>query len=132
MKAIIFSFFLVSVSFFVKAQNTTHNDGKYTAYYKSGKIRSEGNYLNNKGEGEWLFYYENGKIALRKNFSNGQQVGEWSYYNTDGSIAMKIDDISKIDEAVEISQYKNNKLQSKSAFVNGKKQNTETNINSKF
>ena len=139
MKTILISTLFLCFVFTVKSQNTSNlnEDGKHVVYYQNGKVKAQGNYVNNKREGEWLFYYENGKIALKKNFSKGEQIGEWCYYNQNGNLLLKVDDISKINESVEIAHYENNKLKTKNVFVNGKKQEDYINtkhieLNNKF
>jgi len=135
MKAILFFVLFFCNTFVINAQsNNSSGHGKYVMYYKNGSVKAQGKYLNNKREGEWIYFHENGSIALKKNFYNGVQVGEWIYYNPDGTLAMKVNDISKINEKVEITLYdEKNKVKYKSTFVNGK--NTGTNdreLNNKF
>lgn len=136
MKTFLFVFLFITTAFSIKGQTSPsdiNNHGKYVMYYKTGSIKAKGKYLNDKREGEWIFFHENGNIALKKNFSKGVQVGEWIYYNPDGTLAMKVDDISKVDEKVDISLYENNKVKYKSTFVNGRKvSNTQTDLNKKF
>ena len=134
MKATLFTLLFFCITFVINAQSYNSNGhGKYVMYYKSGNIKAQGKYLNNKREGEWIYFHENGAIALKKNFSNGVQVGEWTYYNPDGTLAMKVDDITKIDEKVEMTLYEKNKVKYKSTFLNGKNTGTnERDLNNKF
>jgi len=124
MKTILISTLFLCLVFISKSQNNIdlNEDGKHILYYKNGNVKSQGSYVNSKREGEWLFYYENGILALKKNFAKGKQVGEWCYYNQNGSLQLKVDDISKVDEKVEIALYENNKVKSKGTFINGKKE----------
>lgn len=123
MRVILFSAALFILSFTVKSQNITKaiEDGHSIVYYKNGKIKSIGNYVNNQREGEWLYFHENGKVAIKKNFSNGTQVGEWSYYNEKGNLVIKVDDISKLEEKTQVTLYDNNEVKGKATFVNGKR-----------
>lgn len=136
MKTTLFSLLFFFTLSTVKAQTTVNpvnTHGKYVMYYQSGNIKARGNYLDNKREGEWVFYHENGSVALKKNFSKGVQVGEWVYYNPDGTLVMKVDDIAKVDEKVEVTLYDNNKVKCKNTFVNGRKISTsQTDLNKKF
>ena len=134
MKALLFSALLICIAFISKGQtnkdiNEINEDGKHVVYYQNGNVKAQGNFKNSKREGEWIFFYESGTVALKKNFSNGEQVGEWTYYNQDGTLAMKVDDITKIDEKVEMTRYEKNKVKTKSTFVDGKKQEE---LNNKF
>ena len=36
------------------------NDGKYTEFYESGKVKAEGDILNGNNHGLWIYYYEDG------------------------------------------------------------------------
>ena len=50
--------------------------GKWTWYYKSGKVKSEGNYLSGKAEGRWIKYDEQGHLNLMIYYSGGEIVSE--------------------------------------------------------
>lgn len=123
MRVILFSAALFILSFTAKSQNTTKaiEDGHAIVYYKTGKIKSIGNYINNQREGEWLYFHENGQVALKKNYSNGSQTGEWSYYNEKGNLILKVEDISKMDQQTQVTLYENNEVKGKALFVNGKR-----------
>lgn len=123
MRVILFSAALFILSVTAKSQNTTKaiEDGHVIVYYKTGKIKSIGNYINNQREGEWLYFHENGQVALKKNYSNGSQIGEWSYYNEKGNLILKVEDISKMDQQTQVTLYENNEVKGKALFVNGKR-----------
>lgn len=115
MKKIITLAFLCT-AFISKAQTTksktiiSTNTQTFVTNYKSGKLKSQGNVVDNKLQGEWTYYYENGKVALKKNFVDGVPTGEWLFYNEKGELTMKVDDITKIDNGASISLIKDGKV----------------------
>jgi antitoxin component YwqK of YwqJK toxin-antitoxin module len=52
-----------------------------TYYYKTGKIKAEGPFENNKMEGEWKFYRESGQLWQIGNFLNEMKHGTWMRFN---------------------------------------------------
>lgn len=68
-----------------QVKNSFKND--YLIYYfKSGIVKAEGKYINNKMEGTWKFYRENGTLWQVGNFLNNMKEGKWIRYNKDGII----------------------------------------------
>lgn len=49
-------------------------DGRYTSWYRNGKIESSGSFLNNKMEGTWQWYHPNGAPATEETFADGALV----------------------------------------------------------
>ncbi|MEY4030031.1 MAG: hypothetical protein RJA90_1230, partial [Bacteroidota bacterium] len=45
-----------------------YDDGKYKAWFESGQLAKEGNYVYGKENGKWLIYYENKKIKAEENY----------------------------------------------------------------
>ena len=128
--------FLLYLNFVAKSQT----DGAYKLYHQNGKLKTKGNFHNNKREGEWIYYHENGNIALKKNFTKGELIGECAYFNENGDVTMKVDDISKVREKAQLSYFKDGDFVAKGIFVNNKKegdwiksnQNNNSVIKSKF
>jgi antitoxin component YwqK of YwqJK toxin-antitoxin module len=52
-----------------------------TYYYKSGKKRAEGKFINSMMEGEWIFYRETGQLWQTGNFRNNKKHGEFTRYD---------------------------------------------------
>ena len=69
--------------------------GKGILYYKNGKIRYEGDFINDKFEGNGKYYYENGEYYIGQ-FKNGKAHGKGILY------------------------YKNEKIKYEGDFINGK------------
>ncbi|MDF2885493.1 MAG: hypothetical protein K0R54_6067 [Clostridiaceae bacterium] len=47
-------------------------------YFKNGKMKAEGTFLNNQMEGEWRFYRESGQLCQIGNFQQGKKHGAMS------------------------------------------------------
>lgn len=62
-------------------------DGKFTSYYKNGKVNEMGNYRNNKKDGKWTYYHENGQKRAEGNYKMGEFVGNWLYWDSAGKLA---------------------------------------------
>jgi len=54
---------------------------KRTYFYKNGKKRAEGKFINNMMEGEWIFYRETGQLWQTGNFRNNKKHGEFIRYD---------------------------------------------------
>ena len=48
---------------------------RLTYYYKNGKLKAEGKYINDKMEGEWLFYRETNQLWQVGKFKDGMKGG---------------------------------------------------------
>ena len=48
-----------------------------TYYYKSGKIKAQGQSVGGMMQGEWRFYRENGQLCQIGNFKDNQKHGAW-------------------------------------------------------
>lgn len=57
-----------------------------TYYYKSGKVKAEGKFINNMMEGEWIFYRETGQLWQTGNFMKNKKHGEWIRYDKNDRI----------------------------------------------
>lgn len=55
-------------------------------YFKDGKIKAKGNFLNKKMEGTWLFYRATGELWQEGNFKNNEKHGTWIRYNINGQV----------------------------------------------
>ena len=62
------------------------NDDKLTCFFKTGKTKATGPYINGKMEGEWLFYRETGQLWVVGNFKNNMKNGSWIRYDKKDNI----------------------------------------------
>jgi len=59
---------------------------RLTYYYKNGKLKADGKYINGKMEGEWLFYRETGQLWEVGNFLDSMKHGSWTRYGRDDKV----------------------------------------------
>ncbi|HBC78185.1 MAG TPA: hypothetical protein DEO60_13665 [Bacteroidales bacterium] len=59
---------------------------KLTFFYKNGKIKAQGPFINNLMEGEWTFYRETGQLWQIANFRNSKKNGSMIRYGKDDKI----------------------------------------------
>ncbi|MEQ6121733.1 membrane-binding protein [Reichenbachiella sp. MALMAid0571] len=59
-------------------------EGKYSSFFLSGSLKSEGNYVNNEASGIWKYYFENGNLKTTGVFDKGKSTGIWTYYFEQG------------------------------------------------
>jgi antitoxin component YwqK of YwqJK toxin-antitoxin module len=86
-------------------------------YYKNGKVKARGLFINNLMEGEWIFYRETGQLWQIANFRNSKKHGSWVRY--DGN------DIIEFQEEFENNRIIKNKL--KSSASDNPRQSISTN-----
>ncbi len=59
----------------IKRYNEAHqNHGKWTQWYASGQIMSEGSYKDGKKSGKWTFWKVNGEISSEDSYKNGKKI----------------------------------------------------------
>ncbi len=63
-----------------------YKQGFFTNYFMDKKIKSKGQYLNNKRVGNWIFYYNNGKTEQEGSYKNGKLHGLWKWYYPNGKL----------------------------------------------
>lgn len=59
-------------------------DGAYTQYYKSGKVKAKGAYLNGVRDGHWMVFYESGTLWSEADYKNGKKNGMSMVYYPNG------------------------------------------------
>lgn len=76
---------MLEKKFYKNGQAVYDYDGKIlTYYYKNGKIKAAGPFMNNMMEGEWMFYRETGELWQVANFKSNMKHGLWVRYNRNG------------------------------------------------
>ena len=62
-----------------------HRDGVWKHYYtSSGKLKFEGNFVDDNPDGKHVYYYPNGKVSEQGKYSVGRKEGAWEYYDETG------------------------------------------------
>jgi antitoxin component YwqK of YwqJK toxin-antitoxin module len=59
---------------------------KLIYYYKNGKTKAIGPFINNLMEGEWIFYRETGQLWQVAHFNNNKKHGSWVRYDRNGTV----------------------------------------------
>ncbi len=54
-------------------------EGDYTAFYRNGNKKVEGEYVSGKREGTWTAYYRGGQLSATKEFKDGKLVEKIAY-----------------------------------------------------
>ena len=54
-------------------------DGKYTAFWENGNIKTTGKYTNGLQDGTWIQYTEEGVQFLTTLFKDGKEI-KWNNY----------------------------------------------------
>ncbi|WP_435299751.1 toxin-antitoxin system YwqK family antitoxin [Timonella sp. A28] len=73
----------------VKSAGLYLNDqlhGPWVWFRERGGLLQEGNFVESLQEGPWVRYFANGRILDRGTFVRGEKVGRWEYFNEDGSL----------------------------------------------
>lgn len=66
--------------------NNNKNVGKWSYFYHSGQLESQGTFRNDAPHGKWTWYYDNGKVKSVGYYINGFEEGRWKVYDLDGSL----------------------------------------------
>lgn len=68
-------------------QNTKQLDGDtLTYFFKDGRVKAKGKYIEGKMDGKWLFYKKEGYLWQEGNFKMDQKHGAWIRYKSNGSV----------------------------------------------
>ena len=65
-------------------------NGDWEQYYKSGRIKSKGTYLNDYLSGSAYYYSSDEKLELKAEYIKGHKQGCWLYYRKDGELFKRI------------------------------------------
>ncbi len=60
--------------------------GPWKAYHEDGTLRAEGQYVKSDMHGAFKFYDEMGTLRAEGTYANGRQVGKWVYYDMFGKV----------------------------------------------
>lgn len=59
---------------------------RLTYFYKSGKIKAQGRFVNDKMQGEWRFYAEDGRLMQIGHLKDDIKEGAWTRFNEQGEV----------------------------------------------
>jgi antitoxin component YwqK of YwqJK toxin-antitoxin module len=54
-------------------------------FFKNGKIKIEGNYIDGQLNGNWRVWNENEIVTSDETYELGKKVGDWKYYYDNGN-----------------------------------------------
>ena len=94
-------------------------NGRYTSYFYSGGIESEGEYMLNKPSGTWQYYFENGRLKMTGQLEAKQDAGYWKYYFENGNQRMEGRLEAGKREGVWQYFFENGDLKQTGAYTNG-------------
>ncbi len=88
----------------VTAEGMTDSKGfkqdKWNYLYPDGKIKSSGEYKNNKRVGDWVFLYPNGIKEQFGKYKNGKVTGVWTWYYSNSKIRRKGKFVKGLEEGL--------------------------------
>jgi antitoxin component YwqK of YwqJK toxin-antitoxin module len=59
--------------------------GRFVAYFESGGVKSEGEYVDGKEGGLWRDYHANGQLAAEGCYEAGKEEGMWRFFDSSGN-----------------------------------------------
>lgn len=59
--------------------------GLFVEYSETGRVLSEGQYVDGQEHGLWRDYYPDGQPASEGHYRSGQEVGVWRHWNPSGA-----------------------------------------------
>ena len=98
--------------------NENTKTGKFTYYYKNGKIESQGEYKNNNRINKWIENNEDGSLRLESYYENGLAQHEWKYYYNSGELMRRTNFINGKAEGSSKGYFKNGLIKEDLNFVN--------------
>jgi antitoxin component YwqK of YwqJK toxin-antitoxin module len=99
-----------------------NRQGPWKDYYKSGKIRAEGNYLNNNRSGEWRFYFANGKLEQKGKYLRGRENGLWTWCHENGRVWREEEFFNGRENGILREYDEHGKRLTEGYYVNGEKE----------
>ena len=61
-------------------------EGKWSFFYPTGEVKSEGSYLKGRKTGKWKFYFIEGNLEQEGSYKSGRFNGEWKWYYDCGEL----------------------------------------------
>lgn len=78
---------MLDKKYFVNGQIAHELIGEYLTYYfKNGKVKAKGTFVNGRMEGEWIFYRETAQLWQIGNFKNSKKNGSFIRYDRNDQI----------------------------------------------
>lgn len=130
-KSTLFTLGLTLISYWAFCQEINHDikNGEWKEYYENGKLKTVGNYLNEKKNGQWTTYDVDGQIETDSYYVEGKLNGECKSYHKNGQIHKQINfkDGKRVGESKEF--YVTGQV---SRIIKYENDNVETTIYSRY
>lgn len=95
---------------FKKEYKNNEQNGKAIAYFPSGKVSFEGQYVNGSAEGEFKNYHYNGQLSYVRTYENDELTGVAKKYYPDGSLQLEANYVDGERDGEYKSYYDNGKV----------------------
>jgi len=97
-----------------------NKQGEWKYFYQSGKLKSVGEYKNDRRQGEWNFYYENGIKEQQGTYDKrGMETGLWLWFHDNGNALREEEFTSGIENGRMIEYSRSGNIVSKGTYVDG-------------
>lgn len=96
-------------------------NGMVKAYFPSGKVQAEVNYVNGVRDGKYKIYYESGALRSAGVYLNGNANGSLTSYYEDGTLETETHVSDGVWNGVRRTYYQDGTIQSEEEFTQGKK-----------
>ena len=94
--------------------------GEQTFYYESGKLLSNGEFVNGVENGEWMYFYENGVPQAIANYDNGRAKGTWQWFDENGNKAKQGDYLNGLAHGLWMNYHENGNLRDSTNYSSGR------------
>lgn len=94
-------------------------------FYPSGELSSEGCLLDKYPDQIWKTYYQSGKIKSIGEWKENKLTGVWKFYNDDSTLDRKIEYESDLKNGEEIVYFKNGNCESNTVWISNKKESIQ-------
>jgi len=97
-------------------------DEHWKFYFRTGELRSEGNFINNVRQGVWKFYFPNGQLEQTGTFRNGKEDGLWTWFYDDGSLRREENYYRGLEDGASVEYEKNGSIIAQGDYIEGLKE----------
>lgn len=97
-------------------------EGMAIEYNDTGKVISQGEYLDGEKEGEWLLEY--GDHKEQGKYRAGLRDGEWKHYHSNGELVYKGEFVDGREDGKHTSWYESGKIREEGRYSFGNKEGT--------
>ena len=96
--------------------------GPWKEYYRSGELKAEGRYRDNKKVGTWKYYYRNGNLEQTGSYIAGLPDGTWEWYYPDQSLLREEEYVMGDEEGKSIEYSDTGTVIAEGEYVGGLKE----------